>query len=152
MNLKTNARHAEKVAEWENLNLKNLSQEQRVQLFAKAIAAIEQRSLRTLSNVTLLVIIDRAFHEAKEKFPVLEEVKAEITGVNFQGLLTKSKQQKTPELTDALRFLLIAILRVTGNITGDILTGPLHSELMTVTADKHVLRSVASSSADGDQQ
>ena len=82
-----------------------------------------------------MVVVDRAIHESKGEFPMLSQIKSEAGGINFGGLLEKTDTIKADELRLALRDLLIELLRVFGNITADILTVPLHQELMSVTND-----------------
>jgi len=130
--------HANKVAEWEKLNAATVSSEQRPQLYAKAIQAIHRRSLANLSSITMLVVLDRAIHEAAEAHPVLLEVKPSFDAIDFSALF-RSAEFDGKQLGDALRELLIAILNVIGNITADVLTTPLHNELLNVTAERTLI-------------
>ncbi|MGZ3796448.1 MAG: hypothetical protein ACXWRE_07645 [Pseudobdellovibrionaceae bacterium] len=134
--------HAKQVDLWASRNVKNLSAKERPQLYAKAIQAIERRSLNTLSSVTVLVIVDRAIHETKEIFPLLTQIKSEAKGIDFSALFDKP-DTNYEELECALRALLIELLSVLGNITADVLTVPLHKELMDVTIEPlHTMNSV----------
>ncbi|MGZ3654618.1 MAG: hypothetical protein ACXVB9_04020 [Bdellovibrionota bacterium] len=136
MNTQRKEIHAKQVAAWEALNTKDLPNDQLVRIFAKAIQTLEQRSLVTLSSVTVMVVVDRAVHESKEKHPLLAEVKIEPEGIDLGTILTKSRHFKTEELRSALRYLLVELLAVLANITADILTGPLHKELAGVTLER----------------
>ncbi|MGZ6442268.1 MAG: hypothetical protein ACXWRU_19585 [Pseudobdellovibrionaceae bacterium] len=134
--------HAKQVDLWVSRNAKDLSAKERPHLYAKAIQAIERRSLNTLSSVTVLVIVDRAIHETKENFPLLTQVKSEAEGIDFSALFDKP-DTNYEELECALRALLIELLSVLGNITADVLTVPLHKELMDVTIEPlHTMNSV----------
>jgi hypothetical protein len=130
-----NDTHAKLAASWADKNGKGLSSGQLVQLFGKAIQAIEQRSLVTLSIVTVTVVIDRALYESKDTFPLLSEIKIESGRMNLSGLLDNSAHHEPEELRKALLHLLIELLNVLGNITADILTTPLHKVLMEVTGE-----------------
>lgn len=126
--------HAKQIDLWASRTAKNLSAKERSQLYVKAIQAIERRSLTTLSNVTVLVIVDRALHESKENFPLLSQVKSDAEGVDFSPLFLRP-DTNYEELEGALRALLNELLTVLGNITADVLTVPLHKELMDVTSE-----------------
>lgn len=135
MTIHRNDTHAMQANAWADKNARGLSSDQLVQLFSKAIRAIEQRSLVTLSSVTVMVVIDRALHESNEKFPLLSEIKIAAEGMDFSDLLEKSDNHKSELLREALLCLLVALLNVLGNITADILTHPLHKVLMEVTGE-----------------
>jgi len=127
--------HEKQVRIWETENAKGLSKEQLVPLFAKAILAVEKRSLVTLSSVTVMVVADRAIHESKEKHPILANIKIDPNGMDFSELLKMNNSQVAEEACDALRYLLMEYLMVLGNITAQILTTALHRELMMVTGE-----------------
>lgn len=127
--------HKTRVSSWAGPNAEALSAEQLIRLFGAAIRAVEQRSLATLSNVTLMVVVDRALRECVEKFPVLSEIKAQPQGMDLGALLGKSAGLEIKELREALEHLLVVLLTVLGNITADILTAPLHKALMEVTRE-----------------
>ena len=124
--------HSAHVMTWENQSHSNLALHKRIQLFEIAIHAIERRASKTLSGVTLLVILDRVLSQSKEKFPFLSYISVESNSLNL-----KSHEQINDldqnELIEALRYLLIELLRVLGRITADILTIPLHNELLKVS-------------------
>ena len=132
MTVEQNITYAKLVQDWENKNTSGLPLTQRVILLEKAIHVIEQRALVTLSSITLEVILDRVLHQSVEKFPILSEVKLINKHPNFQELLNTGNH-KPEELVEALRFFLIELITVLGRITADILTAPLHKELLKVT-------------------
>lgn len=125
--------YAELVQDWESKNTSDLSLAQRAILLEIAVHVIEKRALMTLSSVTLEVILDRVLHQSNEKFPILSGVKFINKQLNFQDLLQTGKGHKPEDLVEALRFLLIELITVLGRITADILTSPLHKELLKVT-------------------
>jgi hypothetical protein len=127
--------HKKQVELWEDKNTKGLSAKKIVQLFGAAIHAIEQRSLFTLSSITVTVVADRVLYESTDKFPILAGVKIEPKGMSLAGLLDQSEKVNPEELRNALHHLLVELLTVLGNITADILTAPLHAELMQVTRE-----------------
>lgn len=136
MTVHRNSTHEKQVQAWEKENTQGLRPDQLVQLFGSAIQAIEQRSLVTLSIVTVQVVVDRALHESLGKFPLLSAVQLEPQGLNFSGLVQTSEHTKADDVRDALRHFLVELLNVLGNITADVLTDPLHKELMGVTCER----------------
>ncbi len=131
MSIVQNIAHAQVVADWEAKNARNLSSVQRVQLFEKAIKAIESRTCETLSRVTMSAILDRVLHLSLEKFPVLSEASVESLTLNFEKIHLK-KNFRADEMIEAQRFLLIELLSVLSRITANILAEPLHKELSGV--------------------
>ena len=52
------------VLNWEKSNNDGLSLDQQVILLEKGILAVEQRALKTLSSIGLMVILDRVLHQS----------------------------------------------------------------------------------------
>jgi hypothetical protein len=138
MTVRHNEVHANQVDAWEAKNGANIPQAELALLYAKAIQAIQQRSLVSLSSVTVAVVVDRAIHEAKDKYPILAALKPNTSGIDF-SLLVKDASGAPEDLKIALRALLIELLNVFGNITADVLTAPLHKELMRVTPNSQLV-------------
>ena len=97
MTAKINDLHIKQVEAWERKNADGLSLEKQLKLFEKAFHAIEQRTLKTLSNVTFQVVLDRVLLQNTDKFPFLSEVKLEPQGLNFEVLIRNSADL-TPEV------------------------------------------------------
>jgi hypothetical protein len=135
MTIHRSKNHLEQVEAWEKVNCENLSAQETVSIYSTAILAIRQRSLATLSSVTLTVVEDRALHQSLEKYPFLSEIKLLADGINFDDLHKASGRIRVPELKEAMRHFLIEFLTVLGNITADVLTAPLHRELTQVTRE-----------------
>lgn len=132
--------HAQVSEEWESKNIIGLSIDQQILLLEKGIHAIEQRALRTLSSITLMVIFDRVLYQGIEKFDILSEATIN-NGISIEALIrTDNNLDYKINLIEALRFLLIELLRVLGRITAEILTKPLHYELMNVTFESKEIK------------
>ncbi len=124
--------HYTTVRRWMDLNVKKLAPNEQVLILEKAIHAIELRACMTLSSVTLMVVLDRVLCQTKEKFPVLSKAVLEKKSLSFKAV---DKVQHAHETSEALAFLLVELFRVLGRLTADILTLPLHKELMKVTSN-----------------
>lgn len=127
--------HFQIVDEWLTTNSIGLSLDQQVFLLEKGIHSVEQRALKTLSNIGLMVILDRVLHQSTEKFDLLCDVKI-INGINIDAILNSEITKNTKDTQNiiiGLRYFLIELLRVLGRLTAEILTKPLHTELKNVT-------------------
>jgi hypothetical protein len=127
--------HSNQVAAWLVQAAKGLSSEQSLQLFELAMAALWNRALLTLGDVTLAAILDRVLYNASERFAPFELLKIEANGLNFRELRAQSSVVDQRELQEAIRFVIVEFLVVIGNLTAEILTPTLHSELVKVTLD-----------------
>lgn len=136
MMTKRNEIHRAQVELWEKQNFQNLSPEQRAEIFGKAFELIFQRTLKTLSYVTLQVILDRVFFQSREKFSLLSDVKIEPTGFNFDLLIQNIKSYNSEIVSEAQAHLLVEFLGIVGSLTADILTVPLHEELHKLTSQR----------------
>ena len=122
--------HIKLIKDWENSNANGLNSDQQLRLLEKAIRAIELRAGTTLSVVTLTLILDRVLHESQDKFPLLSQAFIESNRLSFEKM---HNHQKSEHLLEPIRYVLIELLTVLGRITADILTTPLHKELLKVT-------------------
>lgn len=128
-----NKSHQELVTLWEEQNSKGLRQEQLVQLYGSALAAIEKRCLATLNNVTLEVVLDRVINLGVDRYPILSHVISGGAGLNFKGLIQKANQFTNEEIKAGLSYLMVEILTVMGKLTSEVLSESLHKEMMKVT-------------------
>jgi hypothetical protein len=122
--------HLKLIKDWENTNANDLNSDQHVRLLEKAFRAIELRAGTTLSVVTLTLILDRVLHESKAKYPLLSEAFIESNRLSFEKM---HNHHKSEHLIEPIRYVLVELLTVLGRITADILTTPLHKELLKVT-------------------
>ena len=127
------AAHAAQVDAWLKQSAKDLSPEVLLQLFETALGALWARTATTLGEVTLTAIADRVLHNASEKFPLFSSLEVEPTGgIQFRALRARIGSVRVSELKEAVRFVLVEFLTVLGNLTAEILTPELHSELSNV--------------------
>ena len=125
--------HAQFTKDWLDKATEGLSSQQIVTLVERAIGALWERSLTPLSEVTLCAIFERVLNNTQKKFPLLIHLTLESNGVQFNGLTEKASELDSTKLKDAFQFFFAALLSVLGNLTADILTPALYSELSKVT-------------------
>lgn len=134
MNSHRNEAHLLIVKQWDADNATDLQAQDLVTLYALAFHVLCERTLATLSSITVQVVIERVLHEGATHFEVLANVRTQEDGFNFSGLIENHKNYSAADIRSALQNLLSELLSVIGNITAEILTKSLHAELMTVTA------------------
>ena len=125
-------RHAERVDRWLAQAAKGLSEERRLLLFEQALGALWRRAHVTLGEITLGAVTERVLYFATEKYPFLAPIKVDQDGVHFEGLEESLSSHGHTADTDAFRFVLVEFLSVLGNLTDEIITPALHSELSKV--------------------
>ncbi|MDP8999440.1 MAG: hypothetical protein M3O46_04950 [Myxococcota bacterium] len=101
-----------------------------------AFDALWARTHRSLGDVTLTAIVDRVLCSASDAFPELGAMQAETGRFPFRKFRTHASRLPLQERADAIRFVLVEFLTVLGNLTAEILTPALHSELSNVSLGK----------------
>ncbi len=102
-------------------------------LFELALGALWKRAEITLSEVTLMAILDRVLCTSSDLYPFLSTLKLERTGVQFGALRADALEHAS--LREGVRLVLVETLTVLGHLTAEILTPALHRELSKVTLD-----------------
>ena len=124
--------HIKYVSEWMK-RAATVSQDQLAALFEKAMSALWHRTYSALGDITVAAIVDRVLYNAAEKYSVLNSLKLDPSGVNFAEFRHQASTINDRELKEAIQFVLVEFLTVVGNLTAEILTPALHSELSKVT-------------------
>jgi hypothetical protein len=122
--------HIACVNAWMERVAKGLAPEPLVNAFEEAFGALWLRAHQTLGDVTLTAIVDRVLSNGADRFPVLSELKTDANGLILKELRKNAERAAPNELADAIRFVLVEFLTVLGNLTAEILTTPLHAELL----------------------
>jgi hypothetical protein len=98
-------------------------------LFERALGRLWDRARQTLGEVTLTAIVDRVLYTATERFPLLVALKIEGNALRWDE---RKRARDKDEVADSMRFVLVELLTVLGNLTAEILTPALHSDLSSV--------------------
>ncbi len=141
--------HVACVDAWMARAAKGLPPKLLLRLFEQALGALHRRTRVALGDVTLTAILDRVLYNAAEKFPLLSTIKVEATGVRYDDLRERVGGLSGSDLAEGMRFVLVEFLMILGNLTSDILTPALHSELSKVTLGDSVGAEIASVSQKG---
>jgi hypothetical protein len=126
-------KHAVRVDAWLERSAKDLSREDLLQIFDAALGALWARTVTTLGEVTLTAIAERVVHSAAERFLFFSSLEVEPTrGISCGELRDRIGAVPDVELREGIRFVLVELLTVLGNLTAEILTPELHAELSHV--------------------
>jgi hypothetical protein len=123
--------HIRCVNEWMK-DASRSSPERLAGLFEKAMTALWRRTYSALGDITVAAIVDRVLYNAAEKYSALGSLKLDGSGVNFAEFRQRAGSINDRELKEAIQFVLVELLTVVGNLTAEILTPALHSELSSV--------------------
>jgi hypothetical protein len=107
-----------------------------IDAFESATAALWQRAHLTLGEVTLAAIVKRVLCSAESQFPFLSALKLDETKINCEQLRVTGPSLGLDQLVDGIRFVLVELLTVVGNLTADILTPALHGELCNASPER----------------
>jgi hypothetical protein len=124
--------HIRCVSEWMK-HASRVSPEELAGLFEKAMTVLWHRTYSALGDITVAAIVDRVLYNAAEKYSVLSSLKLDTNGINFAEFHQQAGLDNGRELKEAIQFVLVELLTVVGNLTAEILTPALHSELSSVT-------------------
>jgi hypothetical protein len=129
--LMTKTEHEMCVDSWIEVQTQGLTPDELTSLFERALQGLWRRTERTLGDVTVRAIADRALHtvadgQARPMFRVGED------GIRCLGPGGGSAREPD-ELIEGMRALLVEFLTVLGNLTAEILTPSLHYDLKAVT-------------------
>lgn len=127
--------HSACVDAWMDRTAQDLPPAQLLGLFELGFAAMWGRALVTLGDITLVAIVDRVLHSAAEQFPVLGALEVEPDGLQSHALREQLATLPRDQFAEGLRFVLVEFLTVLGNLTAEILTPALHSELSKVAPE-----------------
>jgi hypothetical protein len=107
-----------------------LPPERLLQAFEQGFAILWGRANRTLADVTLMAILDRVLYVVAEQYPFLSALKVEAHGIRCRDLQARADSLVPDQLGEGVRVVLVEFLTVLGNLTAEILTPALHSELL----------------------
>jgi hypothetical protein len=125
------SRHGSAIDAWAARRLTGAAPPRQVAAFEEAFAALWRRARRTLGEVTLAAIVERALHASSLHHPALARVRLDGDRLRCEALLASGEATLAP----ALRRALDELLTLLGLLTGEILTPSLHAELARATRD-----------------
>jgi hypothetical protein len=102
--------------------------------FERAFGAMWRRARVTLGDVTLMAILDRVLYNAAGRFPQLSTLEVDASGLRSDKFREHAGSLHGDQLADGIRFILVEFLTVLGNLTAEVLTPALHSELAKIAA------------------
>jgi hypothetical protein len=127
--------HRACVEAWMVRAARDLPPERLIQAFEQGFGALWQRALQTLGDVTLTAIADRVIFNAAERYPVFAGLRSEMTALQWQELRDSVGSTQRDDVAAGIRFVLVEFLTVLGNLTANILSPSLHTELANLVFD-----------------
>jgi hypothetical protein len=118
---------------WTRDGLRVRRSSQRPEAFGQASRFVGRAGV-PLGDVTLMAILDRVLHNAAERFPLLSPLEMDETGVRSDKLRERVDSLPRDQLQEGIRFILTEFLTVLGNLTAEVLTPALHSELSKIAS------------------
>lgn len=126
--------HGQVVDAWLDRSATGLTPEKVVELLEAALCALLARTETTLGELTLSVIADRVLHNTVERYPAFAPLTFDPgKGVRCDALRAHAAAIPARELRAGVRFVLVELLTVLGNLTAEILSPELHAELSKTT-------------------
>lgn len=99
-------------------------------ILANMAGVIWTRTSRTLSEITLTTIFERALYASKDKFPILSSFTIDHSKKPVTVIFERPNEAiNNLELIQAFRLFLINIINLVGNLTSNILLNSLYHEL-----------------------
>ena len=125
--------HAAAVDAWTAGRVAGTGNERVLQTFETAFAVVWRRANQTLGDITLTAITERVLYHSAALHPLLVGVHVDASGLRTDDLRTRVAAVPRAELVAAVRFVLVELLTVVGDLTGEILSAALHDELSKVS-------------------
>ena len=124
--------HTRTVEAWAQAATLGLSLPQLVDLFEFAMSKLWRRSCLTIGDVTMAAVVDRALFNSVDRHSLLLPLKVDSTGLQWAEFRKSSGQLNKSEVIRAFTFFITEFIAITSNVTGEILSEPLHQELLAL--------------------
>ena len=99
--------------------------------FEKTLQALWACTHPTLGEVTLSAIAERVLYNASEKFTFFSSMTVELPkGFHGADLADRVAQVPQAELIAGIRYVVLELITVLGNLTAEIVTPELYAELL----------------------
>ena len=130
------AYHSETIETWIQKSTGKLSSQNLSEFLELAINDIILKAQTSISEVTVLAILERVLYNSAERYSLLREVKIENDKLQFAMLHPSYKSYSNSEIREAFHYLITEFLFIIGNLTGEQLTPIMHDELKLIKKKK----------------
>ena len=136
--------HEQCVNAWlEARDARNADNERMTELLLAGLHAIWERARPSLGDVTLAAIVQRAIHTAEHRHEALAQLGLRVTDGRTIGVT--SPLEPRVDLSDAVTYVLVEVLRVLGGLTAGALTPALHAAIASAADESTALGLLRSS-------
>jgi len=130
-----NSHSEEQIDAWLEQATKDMPAKKIVAVFSHALKSLSRKASRSLNQLTLMAIVNRVLYQCKDKFPLLQELKVDSTGINFDQNQYQLEQSDPEELRESFRYLFVELLSVLGDLTADVITSELEENAAAIFSE-----------------
>lgn len=125
--------HLLKVNDWIKVATKGLSSSELIDFFELAVVKLWVRCNMTISDVTLTAVADRALFYSMDVHKVFLHLTINSTGIHWNEFRKSCTVLRRDEMISAFAYFIAEFISIISCITDEILAGPLHRELASIT-------------------
>lgn len=125
----------EQIDAWLEQATRNLPSKKIVAVFGDALKSLSMKASRSLNRLTLMAIVNRVLYQCKDKYPLLQGLKVDNNGINFDEYQYQLENADTDELKESFRYLFVELINVLGDITADIITSGIKDDSQNIFGD-----------------
>lgn len=117
-----NTHSEEQIDAWLKQATRDLSSKKIVMVFGDALKTLSKKASRSLNRQTLMAIVNRVLYQCKESFPLLQGLKVDNTGINFDHYQSQLENADPEALKDSFRHLFVELYNVLGDLTAEVVS------------------------------
>lgn len=125
----------EQIDVWLEQATKDLPSKKIVAVFGDALRSLSLKASRSLNRLTLMAIVNRVLYQCKDDFPLLQGLRVNQNGINFDEYQYQLENADPDELKESFRYLFVELLNVLGNITADVITSDIEENSETMFSE-----------------
>jgi signal transduction histidine kinase len=135
-----NTHSDEQIDAWLEQATRDLSSKKIVMVFGDALKTLSNKASRSLNQLTLMAIVNRVLYQCKERYPLLQDLKVDNNGINFDHYQSQLEKSDPEELKNSFRYLFIELYNVLGDLTAEVVTPLVATVEENVQDDNALLR------------
>jgi signal transduction histidine kinase len=116
-----NTHNEEQIDAWLEQTTRNMSSRKIVAVFSSALTNFSRKASRSLNRLTLMAIVNRVLYQCKDHYPLLQGVRIDNTGFNFDQYKYQLEQAAPEELKESFRNFFIELFCILGDLTADVI-------------------------------
>src|SRR5438552_3434923 len=130
--------HAKRVNSWMEEVAKDAPVASLLLLFEAAWSALWRRAENAVGEVALGSIAELVRSKSVERYQFLSPLSLEADGISCKALLESAGSLEKGEVQEGLRFMLVELLTIIGDLTDQVLTPGLYEELSRIALESKI--------------